>query len=111
MPKPVIPSALTSFVICGVLVLLAAAIKARRNDEPGEAGASDHFPKVDAASQQARLAYWTQTLATLDSIPFDELSREEKASRHAALLRRAHRQYASGTGARFYGAARIGTRA
>ena len=27
------------------------------------------FPRVDAASQQARLAYWTRTLATLDTIP------------------------------------------
>ena len=53
---------------------------ARLSDEPGEAAASDHFPNVDAASQQARLAYWTKTLATLDSIPLDELSREEKVN-------------------------------
>src|SRR5688500_11960872 len=39
---------------------------------------SDRFPRVDAASQQARLAYWTKTLATLDTIPFDQLSAEEK---------------------------------
>jgi uncharacterized protein (DUF885 family) len=39
---------------------------------------SDHFPKVDAASQQARLAYWTKTLADLDAIPFEQLSAEEK---------------------------------
>jgi hypothetical protein len=37
-------------------------------------GAGDRFPRVDAASQQARLAYWTRTLATLDTIPFDQLS-------------------------------------
>jgi uncharacterized protein (DUF885 family) len=37
------------------------------------------FP-VDAASQQARLAYWTKTLATLDTIPFDQLSPEEKVN-------------------------------
>jgi hypothetical protein len=49
---------------------------ARRGDQPGEAGASDHFPRVDAASQQARLEYWTRTLQTLDGIPFDELSAE-----------------------------------
>ena len=55
---------------------------ARRSDEPGEAGASDHFPRVDAASQQARLAYWTRALATLDSIPFDQLSAEEKINYH-----------------------------
>jgi uncharacterized protein (DUF885 family) len=53
---------------------------ARSSDQPGEAGASDHFPRVDAASQQARLAYWARTLATLDSIPLDELSPEEKVN-------------------------------
>ncbi|HEY9230011.1 MAG TPA: DUF885 family protein [Gemmatimonadaceae bacterium] len=53
---------------------------ARRSDEPGEAGASDHFPRVDAATQQARLAYWTRALATLDSIPIAELSPEEKVN-------------------------------
>jgi uncharacterized protein (DUF885 family) len=39
---------------------------------------SDHFPRVDAASQQARLAYWTRTLAALDAIPFEQLSPEEQ---------------------------------
>jgi uncharacterized protein (DUF885 family) len=53
---------------------------ARRSDAPGEAGAGDHFPRVDAASQQARLAYWTRALATLDSIPFAELSPEEQVN-------------------------------
>jgi uncharacterized protein (DUF885 family) len=38
----------------------------------------DHFPRVDARSQQARLEYWTRALETLDTIPFDELSDEEK---------------------------------
>jgi uncharacterized protein (DUF885 family) len=55
---------------------------ARRSDEPGEAGASDHFPRVDAASQQTRLAYWTRVLAALDSIPFDQLSAEEQVNAH-----------------------------
>jgi uncharacterized protein (DUF885 family) len=41
---------------------------------------SERFPRVDAASQQARLAYWTRTWETLDSIPFDELSPEEKVN-------------------------------
>ena len=41
-------------------------------------GAGDRFPRVDAASQETRLAYWTRTLATLDTIPFDQLSSEEK---------------------------------
>src|SRR5688572_16612370 len=49
-----------------------------RTDQPGEAAATDHFPRADAASQQARLAYWTRALATLDSIPFDSLSAEGK---------------------------------
>jgi uncharacterized protein (DUF885 family) len=49
-----------------------------RTDQPGEAAATDHFPRVDAASQQARLAYWARALATLDSIPFDSLSAEGK---------------------------------
>jgi uncharacterized protein (DUF885 family) len=35
---------------------------------------------VNAASQQARRTHWTQTLATLDSIPFDALSPEEKVN-------------------------------
>ena len=107
MSKSLIRSALTSLVLCGILVLLPvpaetqrdtrsadARLRAlyteewnwrraemgRRSDEPGEAGASDRFPKVDAASQQARLAYWTRTLATLDSIPLVELSPEEKVN-------------------------------
>lgn len=36
------------------------------------------FARVDAATQQARLAYWTRALAQLDSIPYAELSPEEK---------------------------------
>ena len=58
---------------------------ARRNDEPGDAGADDHFPRVDAASQQARLAYWTRTLAALDSIPVAGLSPDEQVN--AAVFR------------------------
>jgi uncharacterized protein (DUF885 family) len=53
---------------------------ARGSDQPGDGGASDHFPRVDAGSQQARLEYWTRALATLDTIPFDELSPEEKVN-------------------------------
>ncbi|HEX6215923.1 MAG TPA: DUF885 family protein [Vicinamibacterales bacterium] len=41
-------------------------------------GANDRFARVDEASQQARLAYWTKALAALDTIPFDQLSAEEK---------------------------------
>jgi uncharacterized protein (DUF885 family) len=39
---------------------------------------SDGFARVDAATQLARLAYWTKTLAALDAIPFEQLSAEEK---------------------------------
>jgi uncharacterized protein (DUF885 family) len=107
MLKSFVRSALTPLVLCGVLVLLPVPAEtqrdtssadarlralyteewnwrrqemARSSDEPGEAGASDHFPRVDAAAQQARLAYWTRTLATLDSIPLDELSPVEKVN-------------------------------
>ena len=50
-----------------------------RQKETGR-GLGDRFPRVDAASQQARLAYWTKALATLDTIPFDQLSAEEKVN-------------------------------
>src|SRR5688572_14794460 len=43
-------------------------------------GGGDQFPRVDAASQQARLEYWTKVLARLDAIPFDQLSAEEKVN-------------------------------
>jgi uncharacterized protein (DUF885 family) len=51
---------------------------ARSGDQPSDA--SDHFPRVDAASQQARLAYWTKTVSALDAIPSDQLSPEEKVN-------------------------------
>ncbi len=47
-------------------------------EAPGDRGVSDRFPKVDAASQQSRLAYWTKTLAAVEEIPFDQLSPEER---------------------------------
>ncbi len=52
----------------------------RRGDDAGEGGGAERLPRVDAASQQARLAYWTRALATLDAIPFDQLSLEEKVN-------------------------------
>jgi uncharacterized protein (DUF885 family) len=55
--------------------------------------ASDRFASVDAASQQARLAYWTKTLATLDTIPFDQLSVEEKIN--AQIFRTSLRELVS----------------
>ena len=51
-----------------------------RGDQGGEGGASSRFARVDAEAQQARLAYWTRALATLDAIPFDALSPEEKVN-------------------------------
>jgi len=95
MSKSFVRSALTSLVLSGALALLPAPAEtqrdtssadarlralyteewnwrrqemARSSDQPGEAGASDRFPRVDAASQQARLAYWTRTLATLAGV-------------------------------------------
>jgi uncharacterized protein (DUF885 family) len=53
---------------------------ARSDSARDEAAATDHFPRVDAAAQQARLAYWTRALATLESIPFAQLSAEEKVN-------------------------------
>jgi uncharacterized protein (DUF885 family) len=51
-----------------------------RQQETGPGGSNDSFPRVDAASQQRRLAYWTKALATLDTIPVAELSPEEKVN-------------------------------
>jgi len=48
-----------------------------RQKDPGR-GDNEHFPRVDAATQQARLAHWTETLAALEAIPSDQLSAEEK---------------------------------
>jgi uncharacterized protein (DUF885 family) len=53
---------------------------ARVGDQYGGAATAERFPRVDAASQQARLAYWTKTLAALDGIPFEQLSPEEKVN-------------------------------
>jgi uncharacterized protein (DUF885 family) len=41
-------------------------------------GSPTRFPRVDPTSQQSRLDYWTKALATLDSIPRDRLSPEER---------------------------------
>jgi uncharacterized protein (DUF885 family) len=49
-----------------------------RTDVPGEAGRANRLPRVAAAAQESRLQYWTRTLASLDSIPFGQLSAEEK---------------------------------
>ncbi len=51
----------------------------------GPGAFADHLPRVDAASQKARLAYWTNVLAELDKIPQEELSSEERIN--AAVFR------------------------
>ncbi len=56
-----------------------------RLEGTGSESLDDHLPRVDAASQQARLAYWTNVLAQLDAIPVAELSPEEKIN--AAVFR------------------------
>jgi uncharacterized protein (DUF885 family) len=63
-------------------------------------GANDRFPRVDAASQQARLAYWTKTLAALDAIPFAQLSAEEKVN--ARIFRTSLRELISDVQYRTY---------
>ncbi|WP_138380375.1 DUF885 domain-containing protein [Luteithermobacter gelatinilyticus] len=54
--------------------------EARELDEEGNYVASDHLPKVDAATQQKRLEYWTAVLNELDAIPHNELSDAEKVN-------------------------------
>ena len=51
----------------------------------GSGPLADRFPRVDAGSQQARLAYWSKALAELDKIPAAELSPEERIN--AAVFR------------------------
>jgi uncharacterized protein (DUF885 family) len=71
-----------------------------RQQELGRGAAGDRFPRVDAASQQARLSYWTRTLATLDTIPFDQLSPEEQIN--AQIFRTSLRALASDVQYRTY---------
>src|SRR5688572_9270980 len=67
----------------------------------GEFARGDNrFPRVDAASQEARLAYWTRALATLDGIPFDQLSPDEKVN--AQVFRAAIRALADDVRFRTY---------
>jgi uncharacterized protein (DUF885 family) len=56
----------------------------RVDDDPFSAG-QDHLPKVDAAAQARRLAYWEKTLASLKTVPIDQLSHEEQIN--AAVFR------------------------
>jgi uncharacterized protein (DUF885 family) len=49
-----------------------------QDPEDEGAGVSDHLPHVDPASQQRRLAYWSNKLAELDKIPAAQLSPEQR---------------------------------
>jgi uncharacterized protein (DUF885 family) len=58
----------------------------RIQDQDGRwAKPGPHLPKVDAATQAARLAYWNKALAQLDTIPVAQLSPAEKIN--AAVFR------------------------
>jgi uncharacterized protein (DUF885 family) len=63
--------------------LYDAEFKWRRAEEArtldfGPHSFADRLPRVDPASQAARLGYWEKTLAALDRIPEAELSPEER---------------------------------
>jgi uncharacterized protein (DUF885 family) len=47
-------------------------------DPEGGRAQRNRFPAVDPASQQRRLEYWSKALTELRTIPFDQLSDEEK---------------------------------
>ena len=53
---------------------------ARIEEPDGRSAAGDRLPRVDPASQQARLRYWDRVLAELDRIPLDQLSDEERVN-------------------------------
>ena len=72
----------------------------RGSDQYGAAAPSDRFPRVDAGSQQARLAYWTKTLTALEAIPLDQLSPEEKVN--AQVFRTTIRAFANDVKYRTY---------
>jgi uncharacterized protein (DUF885 family) len=58
---------------------------AREPSDPKRGPTADHLPRVDAATQQAHLAYLSETLEQLDQIPLEQLSAEEKIN--AAVFR------------------------
>jgi uncharacterized protein (DUF885 family) len=61
-------------------------------------GNADRFPRIDAASQQARLAYWQRT--ALEEIPVNQLSAEEKIN--AQIFRTSLRELISDVQYRTY---------
>jgi uncharacterized protein (DUF885 family) len=48
------------------------------DDEDSQKPVVDHLPKVDPATQAARLAYWEKVMAALNTIPRDKLSSAEQ---------------------------------
>jgi uncharacterized protein (DUF885 family) len=48
------------------------------DDEDSQKPISDHLPKVDPATQEARLRYWEEVLRKLDEIPPADLSAREQ---------------------------------
>ncbi len=50
------------------------------DDENGTKPVPDHLPKVDPASETARLAYWQNILKQLDAIPLLQLSPKEQVN-------------------------------
>src|SRR5687767_454040 len=93
-------ASLSAVAVCAAFVVVSVAAQAQgqaasadarlralyteewtwRQQEMGGGGSSDAFPRVDAGSQQRRLAYWTKALATLDTIPLAELSPDERVN-------------------------------
>jgi uncharacterized protein (DUF885 family) len=50
------------------------------DDEDAQKPISNHLPKVDPAAQEARLKYWEDVLAKLDTIPREALSAEHQVN-------------------------------
>jgi uncharacterized protein (DUF885 family) len=58
---------------------------ARVAEDDSWSASGDHLPRVDAATQQRRLAYWQGIANELDAIPVQQLSAEERIN--AAVFR------------------------
>ncbi|HEY2398963.1 MAG TPA: DUF885 family protein [Steroidobacteraceae bacterium] len=50
------------------------------DDEDAQKPISNHLPKVDPAAEEARLKYWEDVLAKLDTIPREALSAEHQVN-------------------------------
>jgi uncharacterized protein (DUF885 family) len=69
-------------------------------DDEDEPGGNAHMQHVDPASQQRRLAYWSNALKQLDAIPLDQLSPEERIN--AEVFRTALEGFVTGIRYREY---------